>query len=106
MAHNRTLLSGFTSEVITQVVQLSQYNLELLFNGVDEIRLTGGLLVQEFITQMQMIMNGSSTTKLRLYTAHDVTIAALLKGLSVPLTANPPYAAHVVAELHLSTENK
>lgn len=66
------------------------------------IRQNGGMLVKKFITDMEAVRNGSmeKNRKIMLYSAHDITVAAVLKALNVYYPHVPQFTSAVIAELH------
>ncbi|XP_051168236.1 venom acid phosphatase Acph-1-like [Leptopilina boulardi] len=67
------------------------------------IRQNGGMLVKKFIEDMKAVGNGSmdKKRKIMLYSAHDITVAAVLKALDVYYPHVPKFSSAVIVELHL-----
>ncbi|WP_108649391.1 histidine phosphatase family protein [Dongshaea marina] len=59
----------------------------------------GGPWLREVSMQMQAYLKGSSSVRLRLYSAHDTNILGVMSALREPLSTNPPYASRIQAEL-------
>lgn len=63
-----------------------------------------GALVEKLSEDMVLAQNGSlaQERKLYLYSAHDITIVALLKALKITIPEVPSFASSVIIELRKS----
>ncbi|GBO01128.1 hypothetical protein AVEN_59919-1, partial [Araneus ventricosus] len=65
------------------------------------LRLRVGPLLHDIIQNMKMKINGNTPDlKVRMYSAHDINIAAVLKALNFTNMPRPPYCATLLFELH------
>ena len=110
--HNMTLPSWITDSVYNQAQTLKETCEDYLFGGagfnkpenVELLRLKGGVLLKEMIGNMDTAVNNNGTgTKLHVYSAHDITVAAFLHVLGakegVLGLTSPDFAATLAVEL-------
>ncbi|XP_051168240.1 venom acid phosphatase Acph-1-like [Leptopilina boulardi] len=71
--------------------------------GAELKRLNGGMLVRKFTEDMDAVRNGTmdKKRKLMLYSAHDITVVAVLNALNVYYPHAPQFSSAVIVELHL-----
>jgi Histidine phosphatase superfamily (branch 2) len=108
LAHNRTLLPGFTQQVIDQLQEYTAWHFTVFFQGVENRKRAGGFLLSEIIERMDTVIADPTKLdtgrKIKIYSAHDTTIGAFLTTLNlepgVYNNAQPPYASHVYVELY------
>lgn len=71
------------------------------FKPTEHSPLIGGALIGQILDDFQAMATGDDTsTRMKLYSAHDVTLASLRSVLGLETTAPPPYASFVMLELH------
>ena len=107
-AHNRTMLPYFTDAVRARMAELAKWLNREWFSGERvRARLSGGFLVtkiladfEERIAHPEPAQMGDVGTKVRIYSAHDTTVSAVLAALDVFDGVNPPYASIVIFELY------
>uniref|UniRef100_A0A915Q1J6 BURP domain-containing protein n=1 Tax=Setaria digitata TaxID=48799 RepID=A0A915Q1J6_9BILA len=77
------------------------------FNSPAKAQLRGGLLMEDWISRAKNISMGLPITprKMKLYSAHDGTILALLYALDVANDLLVPYAACVIMEIYKTANN-
>lgn len=65
-------------------------------------RIRGGPLLTDMVEQMEQKQNGNLTRNIAIYSAHDSTLANLMKALDVidQTTVIPNYGATLALELH------
>ncbi|XP_043474532.1 venom acid phosphatase Acph-1-like [Leptopilina heterotoma] len=77
-----------------------------LFNYNDNMKKqNGGMLIKKFINDILAVKNGEMGNKLFLYSAHDITVAAVLKALGVYFPHVPKYSSATILELHQIKED-
>ncbi|GBN33038.1 hypothetical protein AVEN_273780-1 [Araneus ventricosus] len=60
-----------------------------------------GPILHDIIQNMKMKINGNAPDlKVRMYSAHDINVAAVLKALNFTNMPRPPYCATLLFELH------
>ncbi|XP_063003666.1 prostatic acid phosphatase-like [Elgaria multicarinata webbii] len=83
--------------------KLMEHSLSAIFGGykhVEKSRLQGGVFVKAILEKLKKIAQTPSGEKMILYSAHDITIAALQSSLGVFNGKLPPYAACHYFELY------
>ncbi|XP_043474697.1 venom acid phosphatase Acph-1-like [Leptopilina heterotoma] len=72
-----------------------------LLNYDDNMKkLNGGMLIRKFINDMLAVKNGEIGKKLFLYSAHDITVVAVLQALGVYFSHVPKFTSATILELH------
>lgn len=106
--HNLTLPPWLNNTVYEKIRSLVDYQWSYRFKTKQMERLKGGPLLGEFLENMEdkIKVNSSNTYKMYMYSAHDSTVAALLRVLQVFNGVSPPYAAMVIMELHQNTSGQ
>ncbi|XP_051168250.1 venom acid phosphatase Acph-1-like [Leptopilina boulardi] len=61
---------------------------------------SGGILIRKFIDDMLSVKYGTMKKKLFLYSAHDITVVAVLQALGVYFPHVPKFSSAVILELH------
>ncbi|BFY98826.1 hypothetical protein BsWGS_01865 [Bradybaena similaris] len=100
-AHNLTWNDWVTPDVWNKLDSLRSLSFDIFFALPEMIKLKGGPLLNEIISNMQA-SNLSDTTipRFYMYSAHDTTVASLLSAMKVFDSQSPIYTALVIVELH------
>lgn len=113
--HNVTIFpwaAANNNYILDYLMELESWSMYSEYNSTLARRLTGGNMISEIIQNARGLfdpntgrLNLTTTAgqqKLKLYSAHDTTVAALLAGLDpnrFGISAAPPYASAVIVEL-------
>jgi len=96
---------GITPEIYEQITNFSVWEVAALYQSKEICKLGIGKLVIDVYNRMKANMEGPSSPKWILYSAHDTTVALVLNAFSVfDGTGWPMYASNVIFEL-LQDEN-
>ncbi|GFO25792.1 lysosomal acid phosphatase [Plakobranchus ocellatus] len=101
-AHNLTWNDWvYAPDVWETILELQTIAFDLLFNTSAMVRLKGGPLLKEIIANMEAASETlNPLPKVYMYSAHDTTVAALLRAMLIFNTPPPEYRALVIVELH------
>ncbi|BFY98829.1 hypothetical protein BsWGS_01869 [Bradybaena similaris] len=99
--HNLTWNDWVTPDVWNKLDSLRSLSFNIFFALPEMIKLKGGPLLKEIISNMDA-SNLSNTTipRFYMYSAHDTTVASLLSAMKVYDSRPPIYTAMVIVELH------
>ncbi|XP_041367836.1 testicular acid phosphatase homolog [Gigantopelta aegis] len=93
--------SWVNDTVYAKIREINRFDIQLLYYTKEMARLKGGPLLKQFIENMNGTINGSDPeAKMFMYSAHDVTVVALLSALGLYNDQPPPYTATLIMELH------
>lgn len=100
-AHNRTLPTWASDDVMLKLENLTNIGMALLFGTKELARLKGGPLVGKMISDMEQKSKNVTGTPIKffMYSAHDTTLAAFMSALGVYNGKQSPYASAVGVEL-------
>jgi len=105
-AHNITWDSWATDELYKNLTKFNHVNWQIMFHGEQLQKLSGGLFLNEIIIKLNEIASKPMKEikeKLRIYSAHDIDIAALMSAIGVYNQRQPPYASCFIIELWKDT---
>ncbi|UJR35430.1 hypothetical protein I4U23_028187 [Adineta vaga] len=71
-----------------------------LFANNDSRRIRGGPLIQDIWLNMNNSVHGSSFRKVKMYSAHDTTVSAVLSFLGINYPHQPQYASALFVDLY------
>ncbi|XP_018411450.1 PREDICTED: prostatic acid phosphatase [Nanorana parkeri] len=101
--HNYTLPDWATTTVIEKLLGLQELSIAAyfgLYKQQEKTKLTGGVLVKAIIENITQALAPSSKQKMIMYSAHDMTVAALQSALNVSNGKLPPYASCHLFEIY------
>ena len=104
--HNLTLPTGVNDATYDAVKHTATNQLNAVYKYKDVARLGIGVFMGEVIDRFDQHVQGVNTDlKWVYYSAHDTTCGLFLAALET-LTDWPPYATHIVMELHQDKQNQ
>ncbi|XP_065830764.1 lysosomal acid phosphatase-like isoform X1 [Oscarella lobularis] len=106
--HNLTWADWVTEEDFAALFKVNDFSIYKLFAGKEIHRITAGPFLGEVLNHMEAKQNGGKleATKMFVYSAHDLNVAAFLNALGLygPDTPQPPYASIMMIELYLQDD--
>lgn len=86
--------------VLETMKELAALNLALYSETEYMKRVKGGVLVKRVLDAMKNITENKDSTKIYLYSGHDLTIVHVLRALNLTETIKPDFGASIAFELH------
>eukprot|EP01094_Clydonella_sp_ATCC50884_P019883 TRINITY_DN3997_c0_g1_i1.p1 TRINITY_DN3997_c0_g1~~TRINITY_DN3997_c0_g1_i1.p1 ORF type:complete len:460 (-),score=122.67 TRINITY_DN3997_c0_g1_i1:328-1560(-) len=105
-AHGIEDVRGFPSETAPEVTALYDWVVQQRYAPGLLGRLSGGPILAQFKRDIMDFIDDKSANRLKLYSAHDSTITALLSALGILPCGMPEYASRVTLELLLDDSGK
>lgn len=103
--HGYSWPDGITEEIFQQMIGIMNYSNSYFYqNG--GAQLASSQFFSQIISTFTGVINGTSTLKWSLYSAHDTTLIAFLYAMNQFNGNNPPFASTIVFELHSELNNK
>ncbi|XP_078000018.1 prostatic acid phosphatase-like [Glandiceps talaboti] len=94
--------------VFENLTDITNFLIYSAYSTPEMIRLRGGVILGQFVENMVNKTEGTlvpyNTTKMLMYSAHDVTITGLLVSMNLSDGRIPPFAACVMVELYEETD--
>ncbi|CAF4525889.1 unnamed protein product [Rotaria sp. Silwood2] len=99
--------SWASPSVMTQLEQFPALSLYQVFSFPETNKIRGGPLVRDIMENIRnLIANKTDGRKGKIYSGHDITVAAVLSFLGVNYIHQPPYASALLLDLyHLADDN-
>lgn len=89
------------------VMKFLSDNFSYMSNNYQLQRLFSGTLLADIVRQMRKVVsNNDSSSKIYLYSGHDISISSLLNSLGLSAFLVPDYGASVIFELYSSSRNE
>ncbi len=104
--HNQPLPQGLSTKAEAKIIELTNWGLTYEFKNPAVAFAMGGELFKQLAEDLTKAASAHSTCRLKLYSAHDITILPLLSLLGAPLAQAPGYAAHIEYELYATTDSE
>ena len=98
--HNVPLPSKLSPQEIKEIIYYGSIILAQEYQPKQIGALTGKKLLVAERDNMQKVVNGESSLKFILYSAHDISILAFMSAIGAPLEVDPPYASHLAIQLY------
>ncbi|XP_062514774.1 uncharacterized protein LOC134190336 [Corticium candelabrum] len=101
LQHGLSLPQWCSKETLHTLQKIGEFGVSKAFMGREEKKLMSGVFINELVRSLQEKRNGKAKyKKLSVFSAHDLTVAAVLSGLGVYDKTLPPYASVVLIELY------
>ncbi|CAH1985398.1 unnamed protein product [Acanthoscelides obtectus] len=105
--HNLTLPSWLNDSMMADMKMLAARTLAYYSETEYMKRIKGGSFLKHVLRSMESILNGQEEAQVNLYSAHDITLVHVLRGLHlVDDTVKPDYGAYLIFELYTDGEVK
>ncbi|KAF5285088.1 hypothetical protein FQA39_LY16777 [Lamprigera yunnana] len=104
-SNNLTLPNWTKSVYPSKLKPLSDFSFSISTYTPELIHLKTGPLINEIANHFENATKNISSTRFRMYSAHDTTVAEVLNSLNIFQYHSPPYAATILLELRTKNNN-
>lgn len=105
--HNITLDPWVTEELYEKITKMYEISWKSMYYGDELGRLSGGRFLDDIVNQMTDFAHNSNIRKdkFKMYSGHDLDVAAVLSAIGDYDGVRPPYASCILIELTHSPKN-
>lgn len=100
ITQNMPLPKGMSQDDAETLIKTMKEGFALHFKNMNISFIVGHQLVNDILNKIEDMTSGKSGCKMYLYSAHDLTILALMALLGSPLDTLPGYASSAIIELY------